>query len=50
MGIKDVMLNFSARRVDDVLSSLLLRVPTGAQADKIKTLLKGTQDLVRRSF
>lgn len=62
IGIKDVDFNFSARRIDDVISSLLLhatnapppaassRSSSTVHVTKVKTSLKTTQDLIRRSF
>lgn len=63
LGLKDPLLNFSARRFDDALNALLLALShlnvnssslpanlRGRNADKISSSLKWTQDLVRRSF
>lgn len=64
IGIKDVEASFSARRIDDIISSLLLHAtnapaPPSASSSrsfsainitKVKTSLKSTQDLIRRSF
>lgn len=62
IGIRDVKLNFSAQRVDEIISSLLLHSPSSVQAgpkgglapilhpEKVKTKLKTVQDLIRRSF
>ncbi|UZJ54344.1 hypothetical protein CBS101457_003664 [Exobasidium rhododendri] len=67
MGIRDVQLNFSAQRVDEIISSLLLTSSSIGQTtaaagattatkrsrihpEKTRTILKSTQDLIRRSF
>jgi nuclear pore complex protein Nup155 len=61
MGIRDVQFNFSAQRVDEVISSLLLlssgpssqaAAPKGRSVnpDGARKTLKATQDLIRRSF
>jgi len=62
IGIRDVQLNFSASRIDDMIGSLLrhasstqatikVNATSGAiHPEKVKTTLKSTQDLIRRSF
>lgn len=63
LGLKDPLLNFSARRFDDALNALLLALshldanssslPANLEsrnADKVSSSLKWTQELLRRSF
>lgn len=61
LGLKDIAMGFSARRLDDALSGLLLSLghlegqpqdvgATTLRAEKIASSLKATQELLRRSF
>lgn len=53
LGLKEPLLNFSARRLDDALNALLLalsHMQDVPSKDKVTTSLKSTQELVRRSF